>query len=258
MSKVCPQLKKNCAVFTIVKNEKYFLPVWLKHYKRYFDNSDIYVLDHQSNDGSTEGLDVNVELVINEVAFDHEWLLDTVKNFQVRLLEDYQSVLFAEIDEIIYTLDKPLNEVIIDFINDDDLLVQSCISRDLIQNLKTEKPLGEGDLIFKNRNYWFQDGNYHKTLLSKIPLEWVTGFHHITNHSRDDTFNLRMCHLHRFDFELMYKRNVDRINNTKVDLTSEGNQNKITNKDQLMLFFIKELYKKELIPEDHKIALEHI
>ena len=46
--------KKKCAVFTIVKNENYFLPIWLKHYKRYFDNSDIYVLDHQSNDGSTD------------------------------------------------------------------------------------------------------------------------------------------------------------------------------------------------------------
>jgi hypothetical protein len=100
--------KKKCAVFTMVKNENYFLPIWLKHYKRYFDNSDIYILDHQSNDGSTEELDVNVELVINELAFDHQWLVNTVQNFQVKLLEQYESVLFAEADELVYTIGKPL------------------------------------------------------------------------------------------------------------------------------------------------------
>jgi hypothetical protein len=250
--------KKKCAVFTIVKNENYFLPIWLKHYKRYFDNSDIYVLDHQSNDGSTEGLDVNVELVINEIAFDHQWLVNTVENFQVKLLENYESVLFVEIDEIIYTLDKPLNEVIVDFINDENLLVQSCVSRDLLQILETEKSLNKGDLIIENRNYWFEDTIYHKTLLSKVPLKWVVGFHFITNHNTNHTLNLRMCHLHRFDFELMCERNIHRINNTQIEGGANGFQNKTTDRNKLMDFFISEHNKKELIPEEHKIALKHI
>lgn len=250
--------KKKCAVFTIVKNENYFLPIWLKHYKRYFDNSDIYVLDHQSNDGSTKELDVSVELVINEMAFDHLWLVNTVENFQVKLLENYESVLFVEIDEIIYTLDKPLNEVIVDFINDENLLVQSCVSRDLLQILETEKPLNRGDLIIENRNYWFEDAIYHKTLLSKVPLKWVVGFHYITNHNRNHTLNLRMCHLHRFDFELMCERNIRRINNTQIEGGANGFQNKTTDINKLMDFFIMEHNKKELIPEEHKIALKHI
>ena len=251
--------KKKCAVFTIVKNENYFLSIWLKHYKKYFDNSDIYILDHQTNDGSTEELDVNVELVINETAFDHHWLLNTVENFQVKLLEKYESVLFAEIDEIIYTVDKPLNEVIIDFINDDNLLVQTCISRDLLHVLEIEKSLDEDDLIIENRNYWFEDIFYHKTLLSKVPLKWAVGFHSITNHTTNYTHNLRMCHLHRFDFELMCKRNIHRINNNaKIEEGFQGGHNKITDRNKLMDFFISEHSKKELIPEEHKIILKHI
>jgi hypothetical protein len=80
-------MKKKCAVYTIVKNENYFLPKWIKHFTKYFDNSDIYILDHQSSDGSTSNLDVNVIEVINELAFDHQWLLDTVENYQSVLLE---------------------------------------------------------------------------------------------------------------------------------------------------------------------------
>ena len=59
-------MKKKSAVFTIVKNENYFLPIWIKHYKKYFNESDMYVLDHQSNDASTNNLSVNVVPVINE------------------------------------------------------------------------------------------------------------------------------------------------------------------------------------------------
>ena len=102
-------MKKKCAVFTIVKNENYFLPIWLKHYKKYFNNSDIYVLDHQSNDGSTNNLDVNVIRIDYKLAFDHHWLVQTVQQQQTKLLEEYESVLFAEVDEIIYTVNEPLN-----------------------------------------------------------------------------------------------------------------------------------------------------
>ena len=49
---------KDCAVFTIVKNEKLFLPIWIKHYKKFFDNYDIYILDHESNDDSTKNLGI--------------------------------------------------------------------------------------------------------------------------------------------------------------------------------------------------------
>lgn len=69
-------MKKKCAIFTIAKNEDYFLPKWIKHYKKYFDVSDIYILNHQSSDGSTDNLDVNVVDVFNELAFDHNWLLN--------------------------------------------------------------------------------------------------------------------------------------------------------------------------------------
>jgi hypothetical protein len=70
---------KDCAVFTIVKNEKLFLPIWIKHYKKFFDDSDIYILDHESNDDSTKNLDVNVIPVYNEFTFDQNWLINTVQ-----------------------------------------------------------------------------------------------------------------------------------------------------------------------------------
>ena len=43
------------AVLTIVHNEPVFLPIWLRFYSRFFAADDIYVLDNDTTDGSTDG-----------------------------------------------------------------------------------------------------------------------------------------------------------------------------------------------------------
>lgn len=88
---------RNRAVFTIVQNEPVFLPLWLRYYGRYFEPCDIYVLDHDSIDRSTEGVDARYNLlgVHRDESFDHEWLKNTVAAFQTFLLHSYENVLFA-------------------------------------------------------------------------------------------------------------------------------------------------------------------
>jgi hypothetical protein len=252
--------KKKCAVFTIVKNENYFLPIWLKHYKKYFTNDDIYVLDHQSTDGSTEGLDVNVELITNELAFDHQWLVDTVQNFQSKLLEQYESVLFAESDELVYTLGKPLNEVIDEFLLDEQSIVQTCTAKEVMENIGVEKELEPGDEIFKHRNQWFDNTIYHKTLLSKVPLKWVWGFHFTKNASVDKKHKLCLVHLHRCDFNFMLKRHEERATkwNLKDDGKGVGFQHRIGDREGVLKYFNNIESKIEIIPQEHKDALNGI
>jgi hypothetical protein len=252
--------KKKCAVFTIVKNENYFLPIWLKHYKKYFNNDDIYILNHQSTDGSTEGLDVNVELIVNELAFDHQWLVDTVQNFQVKLLEEYESVLFAESDELVYTLGKPLNEVIDEFLLDTQSIVQTCTAKEVMENIGVEKELEPGDEIFKHRNQWFDNPIYHKTLLSKVPLKWVWGFHYTKKANTDKKYNLQLVHLHRCDFNFMLERHKERATkwNLKNDGAGIGYQHRIGDREGVLDYFNKIDGKLLTIPQEHKDALNGI
>ena len=255
---------KDCAVFTIVKNEKLFLPIWIKHYKKFFDNYDIYILDHESNDDSTKNLDVNVIPIYNEFTFDQNWLISTVQNFQCELLKNYKAVLFAEGDELIYTLDKPLNEIINLFINDETVNYQTCNGYEIIQNLETEKSLSENDEIIKNRNYWYYSPQYYcKTLLSKIPLNWHYGFHETTSSQRDYKYNLFLCHLHKYDFEQMLFRHQERALKWKYhsDVTERGLSwhNYISEKDKILeLFNTTHGYPIIEIPENHKLSLNHI
>jgi hypothetical protein len=253
-------MKKKSAVFTIVKNEYYFLPIWLKYYKQYFNDSDIYVLDHQTNDGSTNNLSVNVVPIVNELAFDHQWLVDTVQNFQKELLEKYECVIFAESDELLYSPDFKLNDLIDNFLNDNNLTHLSSIGHEIIQDLNNEKSLSINDEILENRNYWFRDDMYDKTLISKIPLKWEWGFHQITNGRRNNSFNVHLCHLHRCDFELMLKRHEERAKkwNLKNDINGAGHQHRIGDREGVLKYFKDVRSSVVEIPQNHKSAIGKI
>lgn len=251
-------MKKKCAVFTIVKNEKFFLPIWLKHYKKFFQNEDIYILDHQTEDESTNDLDVNVTVIHNDVVFDHEWLLATVKNFQAKLLEKYEVVVFAECDELIYSPTFNLNTLIDKFIEDSTQDYLTCKGFELMQDIDTEGPLANNEEIIKHRNHWFKFPLYDKTLISKIPISWTIGFH-VSSEPLAFGYDLRLIHLHRCDFNTMVNRNKERLANAKkVESGVHGEQNKIVDLDWLLGYHNQYKHIMEVIPNIDKIALQHI
>lgn len=91
------------AAFTIVQDEPVMLPLWLRYYGRYFDPEDLYVIDHDSTDGSTTGLEGHCRIVPvhRQASFDHNWLRSTVEAFQIFLLRSYSAVAFSEVDEFV-------------------------------------------------------------------------------------------------------------------------------------------------------------
>lgn len=248
-------MKNKCAVFTIVKNENYNIFKWINHYKKYFDVKDIFILNHQTDDGSTDNLSVNVIEVVNELAFDHQWLVDTVQSFQQKLLNDYECVIFAEADELLYSPDKPLNETINDFLASDDKYI-TCKGYDIIQSLIEEKALTLDDDIFQFRSFWYPNSMYDKTLISKIPLNWAWGFHTISLPT-SYKYNIHMAHLHRVDLELMFKRHQERA--TKWNLKNDGSSgfhHRIGDREGVEKFF-KDIPTQLVcrIPENHKQQL---
>lgn len=197
------------AIFTIVRNEKTYLPIWLNYYSKFFDN--IYVLDHNSDDGSTEDIQAHVVRLANDVCFDHVWLKDTVQNFYNELIKRYDVVAFAEADEIIWhplgltkILDKPYP--------------LRCRGYDLLQ-MPDEQPINLEWPILYQRQYWHSNGMYDKTLISRQRMEWSLGFH-TSNPSGFYEPELYLIHLKKMDYQTTLQRNQERIkwNWSKTDL----------------------------------------
>lgn len=252
-------MKKQAAVYTIVKNESYHLKKWIDHYKKYFSPKDIYILDHESDDGSTDGLDVNVVKVYNKIVFDHRWLNETVTVQLQTLLQEYECVLFSEVDELIYSVQTPLNERIKNFLSEDKNYVR-CLSHNVFQNFeKEEKDLEETDSILEYRNYWSRDVDYDKVLLTKIPLSWILGFHYLSSEEKPEIAeDLFLIHIHYFDLNLTVKRHANRLINNTVSADQAGSQNKTYDLGEIKKMIEKNYIHSEPIPENHKKALKHI
>lgn len=248
-------MKRKCAIFTTVKNESIFLPIWLRHYQQYFDNQDIYVLDHHSTDGSTTNLPVNVRTVENECVNDHGWLAQIAQDFQRELLRDYECVIFAESDEILYCVEKPLYQFIEEFINgNEDYVTFNGYS--VIQDIEKEPDLQSGDVIFEKRNKWYKDYAEDKTLLSKIPLEWNWGFHFLKDKNNNPHPECRIAHLHRFDFETMVKRH--QIRTSFKQKNDGGGTHWRSGRNEIFEVFKTITTQPLLIPYEDKKVLEHL
>jgi hypothetical protein len=202
------------AVFTIAKNEGRFLPVWVNHYRRHFDPADIYVLDHQSTDGSAEGVEdlCNVVRVYRDKSFDHMWLKSTVEDFQAFLLRSYGAVLFTDVDEIVVP-DPDRYPDLGAYIDAIDGPARCCTGYNVIHYPEEGEPALRFDQpLLRQRRWWHPSPQYSKRLLGRIPLSWNVGIHIEFNApSAQPDPDLCLIHLHRIDYEYCLARHQDNV-----------------------------------------------
>lgn len=255
--------KKDFAVFSICKNEKFYLPKFINHYSKFIDKEDIYILDHMSEDGSTKNLDVNVLPVNHDIAFDHFWLKTTVQNFQRDLLEKYKVVIFAECDEFLFSRDCDFRGYLEEFLESNRELdraqgMEVIHDFDREPNLVLEKP------ILEQRDYWAYDSRFSKSLVSKIPCVWDVGFHFTLQPPQiPESNNLILMHMHFCDLNYNTTRTLHRIKNCdKLEDQPLGIHNKQKDSDTVKQHFQRTasrfLEVATKIPNDVKISLSDL
>ncbi len=227
---------KKSAVFTIVKNESFFLPIWLKYFSKHFEQSDIYILDHQSDDGSTDNLSVTVVPITNDLYFDHYWLVEQVQNFQHELLKSYDYVLFCESDELIVPDSRKFSGLQ-EYIQSFQLDVIAGAGYELIHIPSEEPPIDLEVPILQQRKFWFRNDRYGKPVITRIPLSYELGFHSASECKVRDE-NLILLHLHRLDYAYFQERHAwKRKQNFKDDGPRAGWQHRASGEELKNFYF---------------------
>jgi hypothetical protein len=191
------------AVLTIVQNESVLFPIWLRYYSRFFEPSDIYVLDHESIDGSTDG-DGFVRIPVSHPTVDMGWIVSTVEEHQRRLLERYDVVLVVDVDEIVAP--EPKLGTLADYLARFDEEWVNCLGYEVLHMRDDEPPLDPARPVLAQRGHWFANGIYDKPAIATVPLRWRPGFHGRTDYQFNPDPNLRLIHLHRVDYEVCRTR----------------------------------------------------
>ena len=214
---------ETCAVFTIVHNEKTMLPIWLRYYTKQVGAENIWVLDHNTIDGSTDPDKIPAGVHVRKLYGEAAWMPHFFLNRQVELHQQrlfragYKCVLFAESDEIVVPDPQKypggLKDYFQKFIAQTGNRFSDTVKRvqgyNLVHVKDDENEIDMDKPILQQRNYWQEHGQFCKPLLSKIPLRYAPGHHFAYARDKgpsaeqvaitDIDPNLVMVHLHSFD-----------------------------------------------------------
>ena len=203
-----PARRQPRAVVTIVYNEPVFLPIGLAWYSRWYEPGEIFVLDNETTDGSTDR-DGFVRIPVERGAVDHPWMVRALEEQQRDLFrQGFHSVLVTDVDEIVTpvpewgTLGEYLDGFAEPFVN--------CLGYELLHDRSAEPPLDLGRPILEQRGQWFSNAGYDKACLATEPMRWRTGLHGRADHALKPDPDLRLIHLHRMDFDLCLERHRTR------------------------------------------------
>jgi hypothetical protein len=195
--------RKRGAVVTMVHNEPVFLPIWLRYYSRFFRPPDIYVLDHDTTDGSTD-TDGFVRIPVSHDRVDHSWMVRTIEGLQNDLLDRYDSVLVTDVDEIVAP--SPEWGTLADYIAGFDEEFVNCLGYEILHLVDREGPFDPTRRTLDQRGYWFANDAYDKPALATEPMRRVPGFHAIEDGRMRLDPDLFLVHLHRMDYETCLER----------------------------------------------------
>jgi len=260
--------RKPWCIFTIVREEDFYLPKWVEYYGQFLPLSDLHVINHvpKSNEPGTDKCteflkDTGARLYVeDEEFFSSRWLRDVVVQYQTQLLKEYRAVIFTDVDEIIFI--NPASG----FADLGDFMCNCFVPDQEVQSLRVNAyqivhlpDAGEPEFdfsqpILSQRMYWFRDRYYDKPLLTKKPLNYVHGFHTASDMNKVVNPHVYMLHLHQFDFDWYIKRHLRWAKEFKVcdeDKRSTYNSHyRQTDVDKLEFQYYHQLFSKaRIVPQ---------
>jgi hypothetical protein len=229
--------KKDICIFTLAKNESYFLPKWIKYYNKFFDKNDMYVLDDNSTDGSTTNIDVNVIKVTSDLKIaSGSKMTDIVVHYFAKLLESYRYVFYVDIDEFVVPTPSPnlMDHLIKHMINNRNCFIATGYELMYSKEKDGDAAFDINKNILEQRSYAFPSYEYSKPVCANYSLHLNSGQHAAANEQRySNTLRsdpeLILIHTKRFDPHYTLQRHINVLKN--YESTTHAPSQLILNKD---------------------------
>lgn len=220
--------KRRKAAMTMTRNESVFLELWYEHTRKYFDPEDIFVLNHQSSDGSVErviekGLpERNVTPIT--VDLPHSKILTSISTaFQHKLLDRYDFVLFAETDEFVFPdvtrCPGGFDELMADLDRRGPTVIR-CLGYDILHDWSREPAIDFTKRpLLRQRSkarIWTHELSgstaFSKPIFTSRKVTWCKGQHDLADvpHVGIDD-RLVLIHCHFIDIDVCEKRRSTRV-----------------------------------------------
>ena len=163
------------AALTMVRDEAALLPLWCRHYLRQVGAGNLYVLDHGSQDGGTQGVPAHVTPV-PDAPLDEDWRAACVTVVVRELLTRYDWVVHSDADELVLA-DPRHFATLAEYAAAEPSPVARAIGLDLHHIPGEEKPFDPALPLGAQRRWVRFATSMCKPALVREAVRWTPGFH---------------------------------------------------------------------------------
>ncbi len=191
----------------MVYNEADFLPIWRRHYAAAVGEENCYVLDHGSNDGSTDNLGrVNV-MRIPRSPMDEAKRGRFLSEFCSSMLTWYDAFAYTDVDEML-VVDPAIAPDLITLLRLSPHKVLTAFGVNVLHRMNHDVALDPEGVISAQRRWIYPTAAMAKPLVMRKPIKWSPGFH---SYDGPPVFaGLFNMHLAQVDYEIALRRQVKR------------------------------------------------
>jgi len=216
------------------REEEPFLRLWCNYYCEELGADNVYVLAEPGDETigpATErhpGIHVMSTPAPQGLAFNERWRTDTVWDWHHVLLTQHKAVIFADTDEFLIPSDgSTLRDYCDRFIESDAPFIRGK-GWNVVHDVDNEPAVEfvDGCHILAQRNQMWEMPKMDKTLLTKQPLSYSGGFHHVWESRSvgnrvpiEVSPELAICHLQMFDLDVYLQRHHRRVARMPPDPT---------------------------------------
>ncbi|MCB8882465.1 glycosyltransferase family 2 protein [Acidisoma cellulosilytica] len=197
------------AAVTMVYNEPDYMDLWRRHYGAQVGPENCFVIDHGSDDGTTDDLGVVNIIRLARSPQDDDWRSKLISDFAAELLGRYDCVLYTDIDEILVA-DPRYHRNLADAARAMRGPVMHAIGLEVWHLAKDEPAIDLARPISDQRSWVWFNSALCKPNLIREPMRWVPGFHSVDAPLAFD--KLYLFHLRYFDVE----RGLSRLARTRA------------------------------------------
>lgn len=190
------------AALTMSYNEPVWARVWARHYAQQVGAEHCFLMDHGSDDGSADGLAINVERLARS-ALDEDERAARVSARVARLLETYEAVVHTDVDELVVADPRRFRDLRA-FAASHPADVVTAVGLD-VQHVAAEELAFDPERAVGVQRGWVRfSAAMCKPVFVRRSVRWAPGFHSCDASVR--TGGLFLLHLRYCDLGLGLRR----------------------------------------------------
>ena len=164
------------AIATMAYNERINLPIWLRHYRAQCPDAHLFVIDHGSDDGSTDALTDASLIPLPRTPFDEVKRAQRVANLRRTWLDTHDVVVFTDTDEILVA-DPAHHRSLAAFLDAvaDPVIAPAGVH--VLHDIGAEPDLDPTQPILAQRSHVEFGSGMCKPMITRVPIRCDIGFH---------------------------------------------------------------------------------